>query len=86
MQLTVYVLCSLLTRDKNERKEIKFDFNSLFMPILWYTPKNRRRKRAKGEPLDPVAALALNASAVDIAIKKQRTSVKSRTEVLWVGC
>ena len=36
-------------------------------------------------PWTPLAALALNASAVGFAIEKQRTSVKSRTEVLWVG-
>ena len=48
-------------------KNISF-LGEFFMPILCYTTKNRRRKRARGSPLDPVAALALNASKVFKAI------------------
>ena len=33
------------------------------------------RNGARGSPLDPVAALALNASAVGFAIKKQRADI-----------
>ena len=55
------------------------------MPISWYTPRNRRKKRAGVPPLDPVAEAALNAASGNTAIKKQRTSVTTQTEVLCVG-
>ena len=61
----------------------------IFMPISWYSPMkvhyllrkssvfevNSVKETSQGFPLDPSAALALNASAVGITIKKQRADI-----------
>ena len=55
------------------------------MPISWYAPRNRRKKRAGGSPLDPAAERIFEMRSGNKANKKQRTAVKSRTAALWVG-
>ena len=78
-------LGSFLSRDKNERKEIWFSITSHFMPISLHAQRNRRKKCAGVSPLDPTAERILEMRSGNIAIKKQRASVTTRTEALWVG-
>jgi hypothetical protein len=63
----------------------KIVFIVIIMPISLHAQRNRRKKCAGVSPLDPAAARALNALAVGFAIKKQRASVTTPTEALWVG-
>ena len=52
------------------------------MPILCYTTKNRRRKRARGSPLDPSAERIFEMRSVGFAIKKQRADIPNGRSAL----
>ena len=55
------------------------------MPISLHAQRNRRKKCAGVSPLDPAAERILEMRSGNIAIKKQRASVTTPTEALWVG-